>query len=108
MTKLNEIKLMNETMIGYLNKLGMSTKRNEIIKKMLDDDACFFKLDKSDAFIILHDVGVSNENMDTIYKKLISSDEYYYLKQAGKINGNEDELKVKYEDYNADKLFKKY
>ena len=107
MTKLNEIKLMNETLIIYLNKLGMSTKRNEIIKKMLDDDACFFKLDKSDAFIILHDVGVLDKNIDTIYKKLISSDEYYYLKQAGKIDENKDKLKVKYENYNADKLFKK-
>ena len=34
MTQLNEVRIMNDTMLLYLKKLGMDYRRNEIIKKM--------------------------------------------------------------------------
>ena len=43
MIKLNEIKIMNDTMIVYLKKLGLNYKRNEIIKKYLRMMIVFLK-----------------------------------------------------------------
>lgn len=107
MTQLNEVKIMNDTMILYLRKLGMSYKRNEIIKKILEDEACFFKMNKKDAYVILNDVGIQNENIDNVYSKLTSSDLYYDLYKHGKIDENNDELVVRYKIYDMDHLFKK-
>ena len=59
MIKIQQVKLMNETTILYLKKLGKSTKRNEIVNNILEDEACFFKINKNDAYIILKDIGVS-------------------------------------------------
>lgn len=107
MTQLNEVKIMNDTMILYLRKLGMNYKRNEIIKKILEDEACFFKMNKKDAYVILNDVGIQNENIDNVYSKLTSSDLYYDLYKHGKIDENNDELVVRYKIYDMDHLFKK-
>lgn len=104
MTKLKEIELMNETMIAYLEKLGISCERNIIIKQILKDEACFFKIEKEDAYMILKDVGVSN-NIEEIYASLISREEFYRLQQSGKIHENDDDLKIKYELYHE--IFKK-
>lgn len=105
MTQLQEIKLMNETMIVYLKKTGQSSKRNEIISNILKDDACFFKINKDDAFMILEDVGISKDKINNIYLNLISSDTYYYLKEIGKINENDKNILVKYKNYNYNELF---
>ncbi len=103
MTKLKEIELMNETMIAYLQMIGMSSERNEIIKQILKDEACFFKMEKQDAYMILKEVGVS-KHIEEIYAGLISREEFYHLQQSGKIH-EDDDLKIKYEAYNE--IFKK-
>lgn len=103
MTKLKEIELMNETMIAYLQMIGMSSERNEIIKQILKDEACFFKMEKQDAYMILKEVGVS-KHIEEIYVGLISREEFYHLQQSGKIH-EDDDLKIKYEAYNE--IFKK-
>lgn len=96
MTQLEELIIMNDTMIKYLNKIEMSSKRNEIIQKILKDEACFFKMNKIEAFAILKDIGVTKEKIMITYLNLISYDNYYNLYKDGKINGNEKELIVKY------------
>lgn len=103
MTKLKEIVLMNETMIAYLQRLGINSERNEIIRQILQDQACFFKMEKEDAYMILKDVGVSN-NIEEIYTSLISREVFYNLQQNGNIN-EDDDLKIQYESYNE--IFKK-
>lgn len=105
MTQLNEIKIMNDTMIIYLKKLGINCQRNEIIKKIFADDACFFKMSKDDAFLILNEVGIK-DNIEEIYEKLISSDVYYDLYKKGKIDENDNELVIKYEIYDTENLFR--
>lgn len=105
MTQLNEIKIMNDTMIIYLKKLGINYQRNEIIKKIFADDACFFKMSKEDAFLILNEVGIK-DNIEEVYERLISSDVYYDLYKKGKINENNDELVIKYKIYDTENLFK--
>lgn len=107
MTQLNEVKIMNDTMILYLKKLGMSYERNEIIRKILEDEACFLKMEKEDAYIILNDIGIQNENIDNVYSNLISNDVYYDLYKNGKIDENDDELIVRYKIYDTNNLFKK-
>lgn len=107
MTQLKQLKIMNDTMILYLKKLGLNCKRNEIIKQILKDEACFFKLDKNDAYIILEDIGIANDKVESIYSKLISSDEFYILLKNNKIKENDFELKIKYKIYDTENIFKK-
>lgn len=107
MTQINELKIMNDTMIVYLKKIGMNCKRNEIISNILKDEACFFKLEKEDACIILQDIGIDTEHIEETYSKLTSSSTFYDLLNNKKINENDTELKIKYKTYEADDLFKK-
>ena len=44
--ELKEIRLMNESMIKYLESIGKNAQRNIIIKNILEDEKCFQKLDK--------------------------------------------------------------
>ena len=107
MTKLNELRIMNDTMILYLKKLGMNCTRNEIIKKILEDEACFFKIDKNDAYIILQDIGIGDDQLEVIYSNLISTDSFYNLVHTKKIDANDDELKIKHKIYDPENIFKK-
>lgn len=106
MTELQKIKLMNESMILYLKKIGKSSQRNEIIRKILNDDTCFFKIDKNDAYIILEDIGIAKDKIDDLYLKLISRDYYYHLQKMGKIQDEDKELKISYKSYLHSDLFK--
>ena len=106
MIHLNNIKIMNETMITYLKRIGRDSYRNETIKEILKDEACFFKMDKEDAYLILQDVGIK-ENIDTIYSELISNDVFYDLYKRGKIKESDRELIIKYQIYDVNNLFKK-
>ncbi len=106
MTHLDEIRIMNDTMINYLKKLGINAKRNETIKKIFEDDACFFKMNKTDAILILNEVGIK-ENIEEIYSNLISHDTFYYLYNNKKIDDADPELVIKYKIFNYDNLFSK-
>lgn len=75
---LNEIRIMNDTMINYLKKLGINAKKNETIKKYLKMMPVFFKMNKTDAILILNEVGIK-ENIEEIYSNLISHDTFYDL-----------------------------
>ena len=104
--RLQDIRLMNDTMILYLKKMGKSSKRNEIINIILKDDSCFFKMNKEDAHIILEDIGIEKDKVNLIYSNLTSSDNYYKLQKEGKINENDDDIILKYKNYEYDDLFK--
>lgn len=107
MNQIKGIRLLNEATITYLQKMGLSTERNEIIKKILMDETCFFKMNKSDAFIILTDIGIEKEKLEETYLRLISKDEYFYLQKKGKISENDKDLKIKYEQFEYNDLFKR-
>ena len=106
MSQLSELRLINDSNILYLKKINRSYKRNEIIKNILNDETCFFKMNKNDAYIILQDIGILDNQIDNIYQKLISSDEFYNLYKCKKIDLNDEEILIKYPIYNADELFK--
>ena len=106
MTQLDEIRIMNDTMINYLKKLGINAKKNETIKKIFEDDACFFKMNKTDAILILNEVGIK-ENIEEIYSNLISHDTFYDLYNNKKIDDADPELVIKYKIFNYNNLFSK-
>lgn len=105
MTQLSELRLINDSNIIYLKKINKNYKRNEIIKNILNDETCFFKMNKNDAYMILQDIGILDNQIDNIYQKLISSDEFYNLYKCKKIDLNDEEILIKYPIYNADELF---
>ena len=106
MTQLSELRLINDSNIIYLKKINRSYKRNEIIKNILNDETCFFKMNKNDAYMILQNIGILDNQIDNIYQKLISSDEFYNLYKCKKIDLNYEEILIKYPIYNSDDLFK--
>ncbi len=105
MTQLNELRLINDSNILYLKKINKSYKRNEIIKNILNDETCFFKMNKNDAYIILHDIGILDNQIDNIYQKLISYDEFYRLFKSKKIDLNDKDILIKYQIYNTNNSF---
>ena len=70
MTKIDDLIIMNDTMIIYQTKLGIKPSRNLIIREMLKDRTLFKKLQKKDALIILRDIGVSEQNLETVYNDI--------------------------------------
>lgn len=107
MTQLNELRIINDSNILYLKKINKSYERNEIIKNILDDDACFFKMNKDDAYMILREIGILDDKIETVYKKLISYDEFYNLYKSKKIDLDDEKILIKYPIYNPDDIFKK-
>lgn len=105
MNQLSELRLINDSNIIYLKKINRSYKRNEIIKNILNDETCFFKMNKNDAYMILKDIGILDNQIDTIYQKLISSDEFYNLYNCKKIDLNDEELIIQYPIHNEDEIF---
>jgi len=103
--RFKDIQLMNEAQIAYLKKMGRSTKNNEIVEKILEDEACFFKMEKEDALRVLSQIGVAHDKLDKIYENMISKQQYYDLDNRGKINKDDKELKIKYEDFNSRDMF---
>lgn len=70
---IQDLRLINKATISYLNKLNQSTKRNDLIAKILENDNVFLELNKDDSLIILKDIGVSLESLETIYLNLINA-----------------------------------
>ena len=107
MTQLNELRIINEANIQYLKKINENFKRNEIIKEILNDDACFFKMNKDEAYMLLSEIGILDEHIENIYQKLISTDEFYYLYKSKKIDLKDEEVLIKYPIYDVEEIFKK-
>lgn len=53
-------------------------KKFKLIEKLLEDDACFFKIDSNMGYSVLVELGVDNPIQ--YYKKLISYEEYIKCK----------------------------
>jgi hypothetical protein len=75
------IKVLNErinTLLNNSNNDNEAQKKYFLIKTLLNDDDCFFKIPIEIAFSILSDLGYNEEESTAIYNKLISSDNYKY------------------------------
>ncbi|MGN1311327.1 MAG: hypothetical protein ACI4VP_06610 [Clostridia bacterium] len=105
MTLIDELKVMNYSIIDCLKVKGISIKKNDLIKEILKDEACFFKMKKEEAFVVLKNLRVSNDMLEETYKELTNKKEFYRLYNEGIINENDKDLKIKYDMYNSN-LFK--
>ena len=63
--------------------------------------------DTEDAYKILEKVGVKEESLENVYKKLISPNRFYDLLNRGKIKASDNNIIIKYDLYSSDDLFKK-
>lgn len=97
MITFRDIKFMNDATKAYLESKNQSAERNNIIQYILDDEACFFKMDKQDALDILKDIGVSQSKLEVIYSELTTKEEFEKLINDGKLDKNDKELKIKFE-----------
>ena len=100
MTLIDELRVMNYSIIDCMSAKGISLKKNILIKEILNDEACFFKMEKKEAMVVLKNLKVSDYMLEETYKKLTDSNEFYRLCNTGKINQNEKNLKIKYDFYN--------
>lgn len=99
MNEFKVIDVMNEAMLNLLKNRNANYEKNVKIKEYLKDEALFFKINKLNAYEILQNVGVKQEKLENVYKKLTSSDVFYDLLNRGKINVDDDNLIVKYNEY---------
>ena len=107
MDEFKVIVIMNEAMLKLLKDKNANNEENLKIKKYLEDEAIFFKIDKLSAYKILQNVGVKQEMIESVYKKLTSQNVFYDLLNKGKINADDNNIIIKYDTYKTDDLFKK-
>lgn len=70
MTKIEELRILNDVMIDALKSKGEDYKIYSIINDILKDDDCFSKITKEEAFIILENLNIKDEQKELIYKEL--------------------------------------
>ncbi|MFQ9822728.1 MAG: hypothetical protein ACLSD2_00560 [Clostridia bacterium] len=99
MNELRIIDVMNEAMLKVLKEKNADYEKNLMIKNLLKDEAVFFKIDKSKAYEILKNVGVKQEQLENVYKKLISSDVFYDLLNRKIIKKDDKNILIKYTIY---------
>lgn len=99
MDELKVIKVMNEAKIEILKEKNNNYEEHIKIKQILEDEACFFKIEKNKAYYILRRVGVKENKIDEVYKKLIMPNVYHGLVKKGIINENDECLVIKYNNY---------
>lgn len=99
MDEFKVITIMNEAMIEVLKETNQNDDRNIRIKEALKDEALFFKINKSEAYEILKNVGIKQDKVETVYKKLTDANIFYDLLQKGKIMKDDEDLVIRYEKY---------
>ena len=107
MDEFKVIVVMNEAMLKLLKDKNANYEKNLKIKKYLEDETIFFKINKLNACKILQNVGVKQDKLEDVYKKLTSPDVFYDLLNRGKIKSDDDTIIIKYNVYSSDDLFKK-
>lgn len=67
---LNELRALNET---YIKKASNDDelKKQMLIKELLKNDRCFFKISIKDAYSILRDLRIKQDKLKIVYEKLI-------------------------------------
>lgn len=89
------IKVMNESMLRLKKDKNRDYTINKKIKELLEDETLFFRISKRNAISLLDSVGVANDKLEEVYKKLTDKKIYNKLVEEGKINAN-DKLTIKY------------
>ena len=72
---LNELRALNET---YIKKASNEEelKKQMLIKELLKNDRCFFKISIKDAYSILRDLRIKQDKLKIVYEKLIEESNF--------------------------------
>lgn len=72
---LNELRALNET---YIKKASNDNelKKQMLIKELLKNDRCFFKISIKDAYSILRDLRIKQDKLKIVYEKLIEESNF--------------------------------
>lgn len=72
---LNELRALNET---YIKKASNDDelKKQMLIKELLKNDRCFFKISIKDAYSILRDLMIKQDKLKIVYEKLIEESNF--------------------------------
>lgn len=68
---MNKLKEINNKLL----ELEPTNQKQQIIKKLLQNDDCFLKINIRDAYSILDDLGIPNEKKKEVYFELIKKEE---------------------------------
>ncbi|MCI9063324.1 MAG: hypothetical protein HFJ17_01800 [Clostridia bacterium] len=99
MDEFKVIIVMNEALLRLRKTKGEDCTINLKIKECLKDEGFFFRTDKSNAYNVIKNVGVRDEQIEEVYKKLTTSSVFYNLLYRGIIKSNDENLVVKYKTY---------
>lgn len=99
MNEFKVIQVMNEAKIEILKDKEEKYLLNQKIQEYLKDEAFFFKIDKTNAYKILQEVGVKKDLIEEVYQKLIDQTIFYDLLNKGKIKSNDQSIIIKYDSY---------
>ena len=67
---INKLRELNMKLIE-VNMGKEEEKKYQVIKKILSDDKCFFKMEIEYAYSILRDLGIPEEELKNYYSELI-------------------------------------
>lgn len=72
---LNELRALNE---AYIKKASNDDelKKQMLIKELLKNDRCFFKISIKDAYSILRDLRIKQDKLKIVYEKLIEESNF--------------------------------
>lgn len=96
MNEFSVITIMNEAAISISKRKKTDCSINLKIKEFLKDEAFFFKISPQKAHEILSAIGVKKDQLENVYKKLISRKVFYELLNKGKIKLNDSSIVIKY------------
>lgn len=99
MDEFKVIVAMNDAMIELLREKNENYEENLKIRNYLKDEGFFFKIDKINAYEILQNVGIKQDKIESVYKKLIAPNVFYDLLHKGKLKIDDEYLVIKYETY---------
>ena len=71
MTLIDELKVINYSIIDCMKTKGISLKKNMLIKEILKDEACFFKMEKKEAIVVLKNLKYLLQNTKSYVKLII-------------------------------------
>lgn len=68
---IDNLRKVNEELIKLSENNIHELKKQNLIRKILSDPDCFFKIDISFAYSILRDLGIPEDKVKSIYMELI-------------------------------------
>lgn len=79
---IEKLRIRNDLLLSKCaNKKDIIYIKQSVIKRLLSDDKCFFKISYEDAFNVLNDLGYKGEDASNVYKMLIHPKEYEKIEE---------------------------